>query len=393
MAVPKMRIPPDARYSTRSVVASPGRAEVGCGPVSEEPICRRSADRLRSTCPCRESDRELRGPLHGDSGLRRGLSPLRHSFQSVLVVMLFASAAVAQDAGPADAGLDGAAESDAHVTYGPVQHEHTKSRSIGRTNRGWQRNSVAVESSTTVQVRNRGSAHGTREMVDLLTWAAGEVARQHPGSVMTVGDISRRSGGRMRPHRSHRAGRDADIGFYLLDARLATPVAPRRFVTLADNGKGNDRTTGYLFDVVRNYAFIEALLTQEVVQIQYIMVVTPLRDMLLAEAERRGAAGTLLERIRAVVGPRTTGRGRWARRGTHDSHFHIRIYCAQDDRPRCVDQAPFWDWISRPAVRRPRVRRRRRGRAAMRGSSGRRRGGAARMRSRRPRMRGSSMRR
>src|SRR5262249_8041477 len=41
----------------------------------------------------------------------------------------------------------------------------------------------------------------------------------HPGTPkLFVGDISRKTGGWLRPHRSHQSGLDADIGFYYRDA-------------------------------------------------------------------------------------------------------------------------------------------------------------------------------
>ncbi|HJL01164.1 MAG TPA: penicillin-insensitive murein endopeptidase [Polyangiaceae bacterium LLY-WYZ-15_(1-7)] len=299
----------------------------------------------------------------------------------------------------ADAGAaDAPGPPDGH---GPSTPERTRSRSVGRTNHGWILRSAQLESDDHVRVRHPGHAHGVQELVDLLAWAAGEVARAHPGSVMHVGDLSKRRGGRLRPHRSHRAGRDADIGFYL-KGNDGEPLMPRRFIEMNHAGKGTDRSgTVYHFDDARNWAFVAALVGQDVVPVQYVMCVQPLKERLMAEGRRQGAPEWLLARVEQVVGPRHTGRGRRRRYGTHDSHFHIRIYCPRDDRPRCRDSAPFWDWVDRSTLeperrrrtRRRRVRRRRGRGSARRGSDARRRGSAARRRSRRRGSRGSSMRR
>lgn len=230
----------------------------------------------------------------------------------------------------------------------PPRREETKSRSIGRTNTGRLLHGVALRSSAHLHVRVPRNAHGTQEMVDLLQWAAARVAAHHPGSVLNVGSISRERGGRMRPHRSHRAGRDADVGFYVRNATTGDLTVPPAFVTMGRTGKGTIRDVDYAFDDERNWTFIEALMSQDVVPIQYIMVVIPLRERLIAEGERRGASPELLARVREVVGPRRSGRGRWARYGTHDSHFHIRIYCSEEDRPRCRDAPPYWDWVAIP---------------------------------------------
>lgn len=281
----------------------------------------------------------------------------------------------------------------------PPRHTKTKSRSIGRTNAGRLSHGVALRASAHVHVRVPRNAHGTQEMIDLLEWAAGRVAAQHPGSVLNVGSISRARGGRMRPHRSHRAGRDADVGFYLRNAQTGDPAVPPHFITMNRSGKGSARNVGYSFDDARNWSLIEALMGQDVVPIQYIMVVMPLRERLLAEGERRGASPELLARVREVVGPRRTGRGRWARYGTHDSHFHIRIYCSGEDRPRCRDNPPYWDWITVPreSSMRSSMRRRRRSMRARSSRSGRvsrgamRRRGASMQTMRRRRSRATSM--
>lgn len=247
---------------------------------------------------------------------------------------------------------------------GPVVRSPTKSRSIGRSNRGWLRHAAALEEGPALHVRTPSHRYGTEELVALLQWAAEEVAREHPGSVLTVGDLSRRRGGRLRPHRSHRSGLDADVGFYLRDAATAEPAHPPRFVALGRNGKGSLAGAGYGFDDARNWTLVAALMGQDRVPVQYMMVIDPLKQRLLAEGRRRGASEALLHRVEEAVGPRRTGRGRWARYGTHNSHFHIRIYCPLDDRPRCQDTPPFWDWVSRPPV--PRARRRARRGASMR---------------------------
>lgn len=236
----------------------------------------------------------------------------------------------------------------------------SRSRSVGVTNRGRLNHAVRVEPSPSLRVRNPSQAYGTEELVALITWAADEVARQHPGSSLNVGDLSRERGGRIRPHRSHRVGRDADLGFYLVDAQSGAPAEARHFVALPRGAKGTDRQGGsFAFDDARNWTLVAALVSQDVVPVQYIMVIAPLKERLLAEGRRRGASAELLARVDAVVGPQRSGRGRFSY-DSHDSHFHVRIYCAPDDRPACVDTAPFHPWVSREAVEtRPRARARR----------------------------------
>lgn len=222
----------------------------------------------------------------------------------------------------------------------------SKSRSIGTTNRGRLDHGVQVQESEFVRVKRRGEAgrYGTAEFVAALAESASHVAALHPGSKLFIGDISRRRGRRFRPHRSHRAGRDADIGYYLLD-EAGEPAEAPRFLHLGRQGTAVFREVSYRFDDVRNWAFVAHLLSSERVQVQFIFLYGPLRRRLLEEAARVGAPAELIERASQVM--RQPSRG-----APHRSHMHIRIYCAEDDRPRCRDGAPYWDWIRRN--RRPR---------------------------------------
>lgn len=251
-----------------------------------------------------------------------------------------------------------------------VPDEPSPSQSIAATNNGRLIAGVPLEASDSIFVRNESNRYGTQELVDVIAWAAGQVDEQTPGSRLVVGDLSRQRGRRLRPHRSHRAGRDADIGFYLVDAD-GVPAANERFVRLRANGVGQERRgerRSLKWDNERNWQFIAALMGQDAVPIQYIMVISPLKERLLEEGVRQGAPEWLLHRVREAVGPRRSGRGRHARYGTHNSHFHVRIYCDYNDRPRCQDKPPYWDWIHRPPPPSPPPRARRRRASRMRAS-------------------------
>ncbi|MCZ7680519.1 MAG: penicillin-insensitive murein endopeptidase [Sandaracinaceae bacterium] len=178
----------------------------------------------------------------------------------------------------------------------------------------------------------RAAWYGTRELVEVIRHGAAEVARAHPGPRLVVGDLSAERGGRLSPHRSHRSGRDADLGFYLLGEDGSSVEAPQ-FVRLARNGCGRLRDQRYCFDAARNWALLVALVTHPLARVQYILVSPDIRARVLAEGERRGAPAELLERVRVATAPHSGSH-------SHRSHFHLRIYCAPDDRPDCVDEPP-----------------------------------------------------
>lgn len=212
------------------------------------------------------------------------------------------------------------------------------SRSIGSPDRGRVRHAVELTSTPHLLVREgpRGARFGTAELVGLLHRAAARVATEHPGPRLLAGDLSAENGGRLRPHRSHRNGRDADVSFYLVD-EAGRPVEAPRFVNLRRNGCGRIGEQRYCFDATRNWALAVALLADPVARVQYLLVTPYLRDRLLAEGERQGAPAELLERVRLATAIHAGSR-------SHRSHFHVRIYCALDDRPECVDEPPYHGW-------------------------------------------------
>lgn len=235
----------------------------------------------------------------------------------------------------------------------------SESRSIGVPDRGRLRDGVRLEETEDLFVRHsrRNAQFGTAELVGLITRAAAAVTRAAPGPKLVVGDLSARRGGRLRPHRSHRSGRDADIGFYLFDGE-GNSTQPPHFVNLRRNGCGDIRDDRYCFDGPRNFALLSALVQDPVANIQYILIAPDIRRRVLEEGERQGAPDALMERIRVVTEPHSGSH-------SHRSHFHVRIYCPEDDRPQCIDEPPYHDWYegepARPTagVRRMRQRQRR----------------------------------
>lgn len=188
----------------------------------------------------------------------------------------------------------------------------------------------------------RGLRYATPELIELLEEAAASVATRHPGPRLGVGNLSRRRGGRIRFSRSHQSGRDADLAFYVTDARGRT-VEPRDFVKINARGRGR---RDLRFDVERNWALVEALLSSERARIQWLLISRPLRRRLLAYAKATRVPAAILGRARRVL-----HQPRWAL--PHDDHLHVRIYCSPHDVARgCRDTGPRWPWISsEPAMK------------------------------------------
>jgi penicillin-insensitive murein endopeptidase len=256
--------------------------------------------------------------------------PVRKSFGFTLIVALCLVASAALAIPPRS--------QRARERRARVQLDDGTSVSVGRATRGYLRNPSLLEESNWLRYRSGDARfrYGTDEMVRALEQAAKQVANELPGAELIVGDISRERGGRFTPHRSHRAGRDVDIAFYMRDADGA-PVYPDRFVRFDGHGKSRITELGLSFDDARNWELVESLLTSEDLIVQYAFVSRALKRRLLVEGRRRGASEEVLMRAETVLQQPPRG-------GRHDDHFHVRVYCDANDKPVCIDRAPFHAW-------------------------------------------------
>jgi penicillin-insensitive murein endopeptidase len=209
------------------------------------------------------------------------------------------------------------------------------SLSIGHADGGRLDNPFAVTSSD-VLASVRPHRYGTRELVGLLDRAAGAVARSVPGSRLAVGDLSSESGGALSPHESHQSGRDADVGYYMLDER-GEPVPQALFVRVDADGNARRGDRRYRFDDARNWTLLEAFVDDPMAETQYVILAPHLRERVVAHARSIGVSEDQLRRV-ALVTAEMRGSE------SHDDHFHVRIYCSVGDRPQCLDRPPLHPW-------------------------------------------------
>ena len=174
---------------------------------------------------------------------------------------------------------------------------------VGRPNRGRLLNPVRLESATALEVMNDERNYGTRATVDAIRAAAAEVEREFPGSTLRVGDLSGRRGGYIRPHRSHQAGVDADIGFYYR--------TPAKWYTKA-NASNLDRE--------RTWAFVKALVAQG--NVEYLFVDRSIQLLLREYAIGIGESREFLDALFETPAKRDTLiRHTWG----HLTHLHVRF--------------------------------------------------------------------
>lgn len=170
---------------------------------------------------------------------------------------------------------------------------------------------------------------GLPSLVGLIDRAARRVARRFPDAVLSVGDLSRREGGELERHHSHKSGRDADLGFYLRNP-ANKPLLPARFVTFSARGEATD-LPGAVFDDARNWALVEALIDDPDARVSHIFVARHIRARLLRYAEQHNVSSELRHRAADVMMQPS--------QAAHDDHFHVRIGCPPDQGRRCVEFA------------------------------------------------------
>jgi len=179
--------------------------------------------------------------------------------------------------------------------------------SIGTPDGGLLFNPVAMPEGELWKIRNPRETFATAETIEFLESAIEAVEERHPGSPrLVIGDISRPDGGRLNRHRSHQAGRDADLGFYFRSGEAADLKRPGR----------NE------LDVPRTWTFVRALVTDT--DVERIFVDRALQRVLYAHALAEGEDREWLDDI---FGRRTAGKDaiiQHERR--HQDHLHARFY-------------------------------------------------------------------
>jgi penicillin-insensitive murein endopeptidase len=202
------------------------------------------------------------------------------------------------------------------------------SLSVGQPNNGWQIRAKKLKSSETLWVQDKSVAYsyGHPALVLMLHRTAKQMARQTPGSVLLVGDLSREYGGPLAGHRSHQSGRDADVGFFVTDDK-GHPLNSRKLRTFDSQGRARDGS-GLRFDDYRNWLLVQLWLKDSRAELEYVFVASHLRRRLLEFAQKRPAFRQYVDDAAQFLRQPSNGL-------PHDDHFHIRIACPDKQRGLC----------------------------------------------------------
>jgi hypothetical protein len=133
----------------------------------------------------------------------------------------------------------------------------------------------------------------------------------------------------MRPHRSHRDGRDIDVGYYFKDGR-----SRRHFA----------RASARTLDLPRTWALFDALLQTN--EVEYIFVSYRLQRALARYARAQGVSSARLRRVFQWPRHWRNRRGIIRHERGHRDHFHIRF--KRDVPPAPDEDSPEADTTPAP---------------------------------------------
>lgn len=226
-----------------------------------------------------------------------------------LLMRLFASfalvLALASGAGGVSAAESLSPEEVARVAE--TNPEALGSLSLGRPYAGALVNGVQLTSNRYLEVMQPVTAWATEETRTYLEAAVAKVHREFPEShAIFVGDVSREPGGRLNPHASHQAGRDADISYFYL------PGKQHWYQPAASNS----------LDLPRTWALLRALITETDLEVAFVDL--RVQNRLYDYARANGEDAAWLDQVFGYRGKNENApiRHAWG----HYTHIHVRFY-------------------------------------------------------------------
>lgn len=190
-----------------------------------------------------------------------------------------------------------------------LQHdpESLGSISVGTSSAGRLFNPVPMPEGEHWFIKDPDGTYGTQETVDALARVITHVAEKFPDSPqLYIGHISSPTGGYLKPHGSHQAGRDADIGYYY--------TTPRKSASELASEKN--------LDLDRTWELIRALVTQA--DIQWIFSDSSVIKLIKEHALSLGEDPEWIDSI--FGGPLSKERALVIHVGGHATHLHVRFY-------------------------------------------------------------------
>ena len=166
----------------------------------------------------------------------------------------------------------------------------------------------------------RAHVYGTNETVTYLIRCIGEYRRKNPdGPDVVLGNISRKGGGHLDPHKSHQSGRDVDIGY----------IHKKKYQPVTSMIGTNHRN----LDPRKTWDLLWCFLDTGAVDVMYMD--TAVLEPLYEHLEVRNFTDRYLKKTFQY--PRKSRGGQVIQDYPgHHHHVHIRFKCPEGDKG-CVD--------------------------------------------------------
>ena len=209
-----------------------------------------------------------------------------------------------------DAGIFYSSDlSDEELTRRWVEEPETLgSISVGITEAGRLVNGVPVPPGEAWQVVDANNAYGARETIDFLVAAATSVREQFASAPpLRINHIGAKKGGYLRPHQSHQAGRDVDLGFFYPAGEDPGHLSKKRDLAM---------------DLPVNWALLKALFTNA--DVEFVLVDQRIQKRIYDYALASGEDQAWLDQLFHAGSASLV---RHARR--HRDHFHVRFFAGR----------------------------------------------------------------
>jgi LysM repeat protein len=197
----------------------------------------------------------------------------------------------------------------------------SRSEAVGLPQRGRLVNGEQMTNIPGAYVRRPDNAWGTNETIRALKVAIAEVRRKHPQSHdLVIGDISRKEGGFLSPHRSHQSGLDVDVGFYFSGLKREGPKVALDALKMR-------------LDYGATWAFINALAgpNEASSSVEYMFIGYNVQEKLYQWAKENGVSEARLDWIFQYPRGSRAMRGLIRHEPGHTNHIHIRFQCPRGD--------------------------------------------------------------
>jgi murein endopeptidase len=200
---------------------------------------------------------------------------------------------------------------------------HKTTRSVGAPNHGHLLAGIPLPEGPDWEIRDhRPRVFGSRTTITSLLTALRSYAAADPDAPsVRFGEISKRSGGRVDPHVSHRSGRDVDIGYVLRPSVRDTQYWWRT-------------ATAKNIDAKRTWQLMAAMIATG--EVQQIFMSAKLQRLIADEAAKQLPEAEVAA-IFSATNPDPRVHTIVQHEHGHRDHFHVRFGC-EDGNVRCRRQ-------------------------------------------------------